>query len=174
MRRWTVWGIVASLLVAGCGTPWLPPTPIVLDRIGPQGAGPRPAPTGYLRAYTATRSVQSGRLPYEVHTPYEIFDETGRQVRTVVNRVGETDQAPMTVALPPGRYQLLAEAAGYGRVTAPVVIAAGMLTEVHLTRDGMPAWEVPPGAEVVRLPEGSIVGLRARETAGPVRGSRQP
>lgn len=163
--------LVASwfLLGAGCSSPSLPKTAIVLDPIGPHGAGPHPARTGYLRVYTATRDVQSGRLPYQVHTPYWIFDDTGQQVRSVVNHVGDTDQAPMLVSLSSGRYRVLAEAAGYGRVTVPVVVTAGRLTEVYLQRGGMPSWVGVPDAELVRLPGGSAAGVRAREPLKPGR-----
>ena len=172
MRSWIAWGALLGLLAAGCASPSLPPTAIVLDPIGPRGAGPRPAPTGYLRVYTATRDVQSGRLSYQVPTPYWVFNEDGRQVRSVVNHVGDTDQAPMLVTLPPGHYRVVAEAAGHGRVTVPVVITGGLLTEVHLQRGGMPPWEFVPEAELVRLPQGPVAGFRARESAKPVKHPR--
>lgn len=151
-----------ACLGPGCSAPRLPSTPVVLDPIGPRMAGPRPAPHGYLRVYTATVDLQSGKLPYQVHTPYLVYNDQGRRVRNVVNHVGDTDQAPMTVTLPPGSYHLLAEAAGYGRVTVPVVIAGGMLTEVHLQRGGMPYWESAPDRDLVRLPNGPVAGFRAR------------
>lgn len=165
MRHGIACVLLLGLLATACGVTSLPSTGIVLEPIGPRGPGPRPAPTGYLRVYTATRSVQSGRIPYEVHTAYTVFDETGRQARSVVNHVGDTDQAPMTVSLPPGEYRVLAEAAGYGRVTAPVVIEAGRLTEVYLTRNGMPEWDAATGAALVRLPQGPVAGIRAHEPA---------
>ncbi len=161
MRLLTLLAWVA-LLGSSCSAPSLPPTQVVLDPIGPRMAGPRPAPHGYLRVYTDTRDVQSGKLPYQVHTSYQIYNDQGHQVRSVVNHVGDTDQAPMTVTLAPGSYRLLAEAAGYGRITAPVVIGGGMLTEVHLQRGGMPYWESAGNDELVRLPDGRVAGFRAR------------
>lgn len=162
MRPWILWAMLAGAVAAGCSSPGPPETPIVLESIGPRGAGPRPAPTGYLRVYTATRDVESGRLPYQVHTPYWVFDEHGQRIRSVVNHVGDTDQAPMLVTLPPGKYRVVAEAAGYGQVTVPVVLVGGMLTEVHLQRGGMPEWQATPANELVRLPDGSPAGFRAR------------
>ena len=172
LRTASAWTALGLLLGPGCASPSLPHTAIVLEPIGPRGAGPRPAPTGYLRVHTATRDVLSGQLPYQVPTPYWIFDEGGRPVRSVVNHVGDTDQAPMLVMLPPGRYRVLAEAADYGRVTAPVVITAGMLTEVHLQRGGMPEGAAAPHRELVRLPEGPVAGFRAREPQKPTGVSR--
>jgi hypothetical protein len=148
--------------------PLLPQTTIVLDRSACV-APARVRRPRYLRVYTATRDVQSGRLPYQVHTPYWVFNDAGQQVRSVVNYVGDTDQAPMLVSLSSGRYRVLAEAAGYGRVTVPVVITAGMLTEVFLQRGGMPSWEGVPDAELVRLPEGPVAGFHARKASKPGR-----
>lgn len=159
-------GLLLLVLVwlAGCaGAP--PETPVVLDPVGHRIAGPSRGSQGFLRVYTATTDEASGEISYQVHTPYWVYDEAGRKVKSVQNHVGITDQRPMTALLPSGRYRVFARADGFGLVTVPVVISAGMLTEVHLQHRGM---EVPPGvpdADLVRLPGGRVAGYRAKGTA---------
>jgi hypothetical protein len=161
LKRVSCFAVLAAVWLAGCSTP--PVTKVVLEPIGPRLAGPSRGRDGFLRVYSATTDEQSGQIPYKVHTPYWVYTESGGKLRSIPNHVGVTDQAPMTIRLPPGRYQVLAQADGVGLVTAPVVVAAGMLTEVHLTHAGM---EVPAGvaeSELVRLPTGRVAGYRARD-----------
>lgn len=153
--------LLVLVMLAGCaGAP--PETPVVLDPVGHRVAGPSRGRQGFLRVYTATTDEASGEIGYQVHTPYWVYNEQGRKVKSVQNHVGVTDQRPMTALLPPGTYRVYARADGFGLVTVPVVISAGMLTEVHLQYRGM---EVPAGVpdeDVVRLPGGRVAGYRAK------------
>jgi hypothetical protein len=152
---------LAATLLTGCATP-PPVTRVVLDPIGPRIAGPSRSRDGFLRVHSATTDEQSGRIPYQVHSPYWVYTGAGEKVRAVANHVGITDQRPMTTPLPPGQYRVLARADAHGLVTVPVVVQGGMLTEVFLERTGM---EVPPGvvdADLVRLPDGTVAGYRAK------------
>jgi hypothetical protein len=72
------------------------------------------------------------------------------------------DEAPQIVRLPFGYFQVRAEAEGFGWVTVPVVIRAEEETVVRL--DG--TWTDTPsanGREIVRLPNGRLVGWRAHD-----------
>lgn len=163
-KRVSCFALLGAVWLAGCSAP-PPATRVVLEPIGPRLVGPSRGREGFLRVYSATTDEQSGQIPYKVHTPYWVYTEGGRKLRSIPNHVGVADQTPMTIRLPPGRYQVLARADGWGLVTAPVVVAAGMLTEVHLTYAGM---EVPAGvaeSELVRLPTGRVAGFRARGLA---------
>lgn len=163
LKRLASIAVLAVLLPAGCSTP-PPATKVRLEPIGPRLAGPSRGREGFLRVHSATTDEQSGQIPYKVHTPYWVYTESGEKLRSIPNHVGVADQAPMTIRLPPGRYLVLARADGLGLITAPVVIAGGMMTEVHLTHTGM---EVPAGvaeAELVRLPTGKVAGYRVRES----------
>jgi hypothetical protein len=162
LKRLSCIAVLAGVLLGGCATP-PPATKVALEPIGPRLAGPSRGREGFLRVYSATTDEQSGQIPYKVHTPYWVYTEDGQKLRSIPNHVGVADQAPMTIWLPPGRYQVLARADGLGLITAPVVIMGGMMTEVHLTHAGM---EVPTGvaeSELVRLPTGRFAGYRARE-----------
>jgi hypothetical protein len=157
-----------ALVVVGCASA-PPTTEVTLDPIGPHLAGPSRGSQGFLRVHTATTDEQSGKIPYQVHTPYWVYSEGGEKVRSVANHVGITDQSPMTVRLPSGRYRVLARADGLGLVTVPILVSGGMLTEVFLQHRGM---DVPTGtseAELVRLPGGRVAGHRAKDTSRPAR-----
>ena len=117
---------------------------------------------GQLQVKTQREVVNDGGFLYTSYTSYSVYDAAGRRVRTVLNRAGHTDQRAMIIALPSGRYRVVARAEGYGMVTVPVVISALTLTEVCLERGGLPGTETAAASEVVRLPEGPVVGWRAK------------
>jgi hypothetical protein len=80
--------------------------------------------------------------------------------------VDETDESPMVVVLPQGNYKVLARADGYGRITVPVVINGGKLTEVNLETWNRKKTPVSNEAAVVQLPNGYVVGWRAEPRKG--------
>jgi len=124
-------------------------------------------PPATFAVHTATRDVQSGRLPYQVPTPYWIFDEGGRPVRSVVNHVGDTDPGAHARHAAAGPLPRPGRGGAYGRVTAPVVINAGMLTEGPSAARWDAGRAAAPQSELVRLPEGPVAGFsrpRAAET----------
>jgi hypothetical protein len=99
---------------------------------------------------------------YARYTPYVVNDLDGQQVKAVVNRVGSMDQHPMRVPLPEGRYIVVAASEAFGRVRVPVVIRARQLTQVFLTHEGLRTHPNLPDSECVRLPNGTVVGRRAK------------
>jgi hypothetical protein len=71
---------------------------------------------------------------YFPHLSYLIESENGWPVRCVPNHFRRTDEIPQQVQLRPGRYILIAEADGLGKVQVPIQITSGMLTRVVLQR----------------------------------------
>jgi hypothetical protein len=116
--------------------------------------------TGYLKVYTATRAIEENAIVTERHLPYSVYRPDGTRVLGVANHVGPTDQDAMTVPLPAGDYVIYAPAAGYGQVKVPVQIVGSRLTEVHLQWEGMEfIGDIPPD-ELVRLPDGRVIGRK--------------
>ena len=97
------------------------------------------------------------------HTDYTIYSEGGRFLKRVRNARDRNDPEPTLVSLPPGRYEIQAEAEDYAgtlEVRIPVVIQAGRTTAAHLV-DGWKPRSHYAGNEVVRLPDGEIAGWLA-------------
>ena len=92
------------------------------------------------------------------------MDETnGVRFRWERNSVANTDENPALVRLPAGVYTVRAQDDGYGWVIVPVVIKGGETTTVHLDARPLPPSEQINATNSVRLPNGRIVGWRARE-----------
>lgn len=142
------------LLVAGCSS-----TPVPINSVGPAPASAAIfKPTGYLRVYTATESHQVAENTfYYPHTSYHIYDKSGTLVKYVLNHTGDTDQKPALERVPIGSYNVVAESESYGRVTVPVMIEEGKMTEIHLDRNWTPNTNLLTG-RIVRLPDGEAVG----------------
>jgi hypothetical protein len=134
--------------------------------VGPAPGSPTgAAPGGYLKVYTATVEHEfGGNSSYYPHRSYFVYDAQGKTlVHRVQNHVGTMDETPALVALPVGRYQVLADDRGYGRTMFPVMIRPRQTTVLHL--DG--SWEPPAhtsSSEVVRLPNGEYIGWNATAT----------
>jgi len=151
-------GAVVISILAGCSS-----VPLVLDPVGPP-----PSETvaslreGYLKVYTATETHPDGdNTYYYPHTSYHVFMPDGKRFKWVENHVGMNDESPSLVKLPAGNYEVLAHADGFGRVTVPVVIKWGKLTEVNLETWGRKKTPITNEAAVVQLPNGYVVGWRA-------------
>jgi len=164
---WIFSGISAAiaLLLAGCAGSGKPP--LVLDGVGPiEGGhvGVRGSVRGFLQVFSATTPVNDGGIVYNVCTPYSIYTMDGRHFKGVVNHVGYDDQKPMTVEVPPGEYRVYAMARGFGQVEIPIVVESMQLTMVYLGEFGKPPTAIVeiPSAEAVRLPDGRVVGRRAK------------
>jgi hypothetical protein len=158
---------VVAVLLAGCVSK--PRNTLTLDPVGPltgAAVGAFTRPTGYLEVYTATEPYDDGGFVYYRQTPYSVYDDKGRRVKSVVNRVGMTDQRPMTVPLPAGEYRVYAQAEGFGIVEVPVVIVGTRLTEVHLERGGIKDPSQIPENARVQLPDGRTVGRRGERASG--------
>jgi hypothetical protein len=92
---------------------------------------------------------------------YTIRADDGKFSKEVVNHVDTFDEGPVRVSLAPGAYHLTARAQRYGSVLVPVVIQEGKTTYVHL--DGAPHSDtgLSEGSDVIKLPDGQIVGWSA-------------
>jgi len=145
---------------------------LTLDTVGPIDGGyigRRGMARGFLQVYSATTPVNDGGIVYNLPTPYSIYTPEGKHFKGVVNNSGPGDQKPMTVELPPGRYQIFAMAPGFGQVKVPVQVDSLRLTLVYLDRWGRPPSAILgiPAAEAVRLPDDRVVGRQAKLPAAP-------
>ena len=161
-NRLTAWLIVGILpMVASCAASR---DSVVIGPVGPQPLiADDLAPKGYLKVYTATDDHDDGGVHYFSHTSYTIYSEDGRTVvKKVANAISIHDEDPSLVQLPAGRYVVLAKAENSGMVRIAVIMTSGQLTKVDLQYD----WKhrAPSGntADWVRLPNGQVVGWRAR------------
>jgi len=126
------------------------------------------APEGGLAVYSA-RDIGTPGAPEGVsyHSGYRIYALDGKELRYVDNRVHTSGGDPATVSLPPGRYKVVARAANDGIVTVPAVIEAGKTTIVHLDGSELPRGRETSASDFVRLPDGLIIGWRAKENVNP-------
>lgn len=146
--------------------------PLMLGPVGPEGSKHFEAiPTGYLKVYSATEDYHNGSgedldfrgVHYYPHTNYAVYSEDGKLVRKVTNAIGVHDEDPALVEMPGGTYVVLAESECYGMVKVKVVIEPGKLTTVNLEYNKQPPSGPSKGNnDLVRLPNGSIVGWRAK------------
>jgi len=161
----------ALLWLVGCASP---AKVAVLEPIGPTPTGgSQKSGDGRLQVYSArvpanidanmgewlsNNDFGRNAFRYEpAHTGYTIYSQDGmlrKQVRS------SKDVEPPLVSLPPGRYEIRAEAECYAdtvEVRVPVVIRAGQTTAAHLAGGWKPHRRFTKD-EVVRLPDGEIAG----------------
>lgn len=96
------------------------------------------------------------------HSAYTLSSEDGAWAKKISNRRNNFEDTPESVALPPGTYKVAARAARVGKIVVPVVVRAGETTTVYLD-----SYDLPPGFKgqpknVVKLPDGKIVGWAAQ------------
>ncbi|MHB8523693.1 MAG: hypothetical protein ACYDH9_23465 [Limisphaerales bacterium] len=166
-----------ALGLAVLAAPWLfiscATSPFVLGTVGPQpGAGRSATGDGNLIVYSDTDEKHLDKTTtFYVHTSYLIETSDGKRVRWVANHLGDMDEAPQRVPLPAGTYQVVARSEDYGRVYVPVAIEGGKTTEVHLADTWQPIEKPAEASQLVRFPNGYIVGWAAstlpRSTGGP-------
>ena len=135
---------------------------VVSTAVGPAEMRPLDTGTGKLVVYSAPRVTTVEQSRYPVHTPYALYDASGKMLREVDNRTGFFDSSPATLSLAAGRYAVKALAAGRGYVVVPVIIARGQTTIVDLDGTAMPQ-SITADSRFVRLPDGHVVGYRAAE-----------
>lgn len=157
--------VTAGALLTGCATHH----PLTLETVGPARFQPMTldatTTTGSLMVYSAYRrnadfnALDSRRPEY---SDYKIFAADGTLLQRVHNNSGTMLQDPVAVALPSGKYTVIARANGYGYVTVPVMIAAQQTTVLHL--EGGVVWPEQSAfnqTNAVRLPDGQVAGWRA-------------
>ena len=137
-----------------------------MEPVGPKPADVRPAGPmlGYLKVYNSTREYQNGDVLYNPHRRYFLYNLKGERIKAVDNRSSRKDEEPQSVALPVGKYYVIAETDGNILVRVPVVIKGGSVTFVNL-QHGVPAGSGLDSADSSRTgtgPEGEVVGWRAK------------
>jgi hypothetical protein len=146
------------LLVSCASSP-----PVVTDPVGPAPLSKDEAtPKGYLKVFSAAEDHNDGDVHYYPHTAYKIYDQDGKLYKRVANAIGIHDEDPSLVRLPVGTYTVEADAEWSGMVKVPVVIEPGRLTSVNLEYDWKRTKSPGNDSDWVRLPNGQIVGYRAR------------
>lgn len=144
------------------------PTPVALAPVGPGPYGhPTSAPTGFLEVYTTIKRYPNDHQWYDAHTAYGVYDAGGRRVKSVSNAVYVYLVEPEVVNLPPGSYSVVGWADGYELVKVPVIIKAGLLTEVNLETHGKATFSGASTNDMVRMEDGRIVGWPANLTPAP-------
>jgi hypothetical protein len=93
-----------------------------------------PPGQGSLLVLTPVGMSYAGSTMYFPHLAYFVESANGWPVRCVGNRRTRVDEIPQVVQLPAGRYRLVAEADGLGKVDVPLQIDNGTLTKVVLQR----------------------------------------
>lgn len=153
----------AGALLTGCATGNGP----ALDTVGPSLPQPVSATStdGILvvySAYEADADFNSRNPDLPEYSDYRILTTDGKLLQRVRNNSGSILQDPVSVELPPGKYQVIARANGFGNVTVPVMIEAQQGTVLHLEGGGFWSGESAFNqTNVVFLPDGQIIGWKA-------------
>jgi hypothetical protein len=151
-----------SLWASGCVTEG---NTLVLDAVGPAPAQPAAvSQRGTLVVFSAFdvhadfTAVDPDRRR---HTDYKLLSSDGKFVRLIHNNPNSLMEGPVEVGLAPGEYKVVARCNGCGVVTVPVVVEPNRTTTVHLEGGA----SLPRGADTVQLPDGQIIGWRAKSAA---------
>jgi hypothetical protein len=164
-NSFTLIAIAAVALLSGCATG---KNGLALDTVGPPPfplAATRSTLTnGTLVVYSALRrnadfnALDPNRPEY---SDYKILTSDGKLLQRVHNNSGTILQDVVPVQLPPGKYNVIARANGYGYLTIPVIIAAQQTTMLHLEGGGSwPDESAFNQTNAVRLPDGQIIGWK--------------
>jgi hypothetical protein len=157
---WLVAGVAPAL--AACAATH---GPLVLGPVGPEEQTvSRLSLTGYLKVYTATEQHNDGDTYYYPHAEYFVYSPDNKLVKRVANAISIHDEEPELVELPAGTYIVLAPSESYGMVRVKAIVQPGEQTTVNLEYQTLPAHLTSTEAgNLVRLPNGSVVGTRANE-----------
>jgi hypothetical protein len=153
----------AGAFLSGCATS----NGLALDTVEPSLHQPPTANStdGTLMvysAYEANADFNSRNPDLPEYSDYRILTTDGKPLQTVRNNSGIMLQDPVSVELPPGKYQVIARANGYGTVTVPVIIETQQSTVLHLEGGGFwPDESAFNQTNAVRLPDGLIIGWKA-------------
>lgn len=153
----------AGALLSGCATGNGP----ALDTAGPSLPQPPAANStdGILTVYSAyevNADFNSREPDLPEYSDYKILTAGEKPLQRVHNNSGTILQDPASVELPPGKYQVIARANGYGTVTVPVMIETQQSTVLHLEGGGFwPDESAFNQTNAVRLLDGQIIGWKA-------------
>ena len=156
--------LAATALMSACAS-----NPVALETVGPKPAkGIAMTGEGSLVVFTATEARRLDKtVPYYVHSSYTINRKDGHKFKWVENHSGDMDSAPQLVTIPAGEYVIHANSEDYGTVDVPVVIGGARTTEVYLDGTWGRHQHGTETANLVRLPNGHIVGWSASGKANP-------
>lgn len=144
---------------------------LVLQTVGPSAAAVplgqlNSNGEGFLKVFSATETRHLGNeSKYHPHTDYTIFNTNGSVFRWVENSLDPSDEAAALVYLPAGFYRIQAQDNSYGRVIVPVLIEPWRTTKVYLESHAVESSERLNLSNSVCLPDGRMVGWRAKEQA---------
>jgi hypothetical protein len=150
----------ATALLPACA---FHPAPVAVLPVGP---APREEASntqdGYLLVYSAWGLVNENKAPVDHHSRYTIMSDDGKMNRVIINHIDRFDEGPIRLPLKAGTYKVSALSAHSGRVIVPVIIEPKQTTYVYL--DGQKRSKLADGqqADVVKLPDGQVVGWAIR------------
>jgi hypothetical protein len=161
----TLIAIAVGALLSGCATG---KNGLALDTVGPPPFQPVETSStlsdGTLVVYSAYKRNADFNNPdpyHWEHSDFGIFSTDGKLLQKVHNISNNALRDVVPVALPPGRYNVVARANGYGYVTVPVMIVAQQNTILHLEGGGFwPDESAFNQTNAVRLPDGQIIGWK--------------
>ena len=114
-----------------------------------------------LQVFSGTTEVNDGGIHYYPHTSYRVYSTNGSFIKFVRNHTTPTDQRPTMVELSVGDYSVTALSEGMGVVKVPVTISGSQVTSVYLERSRMKEAEGADEKQLVRFPNGKVVGWKA-------------
>jgi hypothetical protein len=122
--------------------------------------------TGDLVVYSATFPQTLEQSEYPAHTDYTIATPDDKVIEHVTNATGTFNSRPARVSLPPGQYHVRAQYNGGRFITVPVSIEPNETTVIDLDGETIKQGSRATAKEVVRLPNGRVVGWSAT-SSGP-------
>ena len=108
-------------------------SPVVVYGDAGTGNVTRPA-VGRLIVYTDTYMYLNDDEERYPHLPYDIYGMEGTRIKHVPNHLGECDESPSSVVLPPGPYRIVAVTSGRERAEFTVTLKSGRTTEVDVAK----------------------------------------
>ncbi len=100
--------------------------------VGSVGVAQERQATGTLIVYTETYPVYDGGIYYYPHRSYKLLSRHGVLIRRVQNHIGENDENPMKIDLPPETYLIRPETPRGDHPEFFVTIEAGEITKVDV------------------------------------------
>jgi hypothetical protein len=160
MKYFNCWFLLScATLLSACASQH---APIALQAIGPAPHEQFKAPTeGYLVVYSAPKLFSFVDSAVILHSGYVISSEDGKPDQHIQNYRDRYDEDPVRVSLTPGCYKVSARSAHSGRVNVQVIIKKGETTFVHLDGSTPQRAASADQANLVKLPDGQIVGWPA-------------
>ena len=136
--------------------------------VGPAPSGVTTAsPDGGLQVFSAWAIGTPGEPAYvRYHSGYWVYLPDGKLLRYITNRSGGAEHMtgdPEVVSLAPGRYKVVARVESSGTAEIPVVVEAGKTSSIHLDGSKLEPGSSLGGSDVVRLPDGLVVGWAIRD-----------